>query len=172
MLNHQKGIVYEHAVRAFMLRHRGARRAYLWHDVPIPVLHHIGLVGDWNMGHVAKVLQRQRQRQRYTANPLPDTGVDLVVQHADYTWDVVQAKAYRTRKVRQADLAGFWAHMMKIGWRMPDVYGTIVHTSGVTSTVQSLIDESDGRLREICLPFDPTLPFPSLSMDEDHSPRG
>ena len=120
MLNQIKGLAYEKQVRDHILQ---TKQCYLWPECPENILLQYGLINSHNQNRI--------RRKENKANPLADTGVDIIQINDNNTISFVQCKNGYNNGLGIENLAGYFYWLLTF----PSINGYIYYTSKLSNNL-------------------------------------
>jgi superfamily II DNA or RNA helicase len=138
MNNQIKGYLYEVQIRDYIINELNCP-AYLWHDTPENILLEYNIIGSHN--------DHRLNRKSNKANPLQDTGID-VIQLENDSCSLIQCKNGYLNGLRMEDLAGFNAWMAALD----TLTGYIYYTDKLSQNIACL--PKNKRIKYIKQPFE------------------
>lgn len=140
--NKTLGDLYEIQIRDHIINKIGDR-AYLWSHTPEDILIDSGIIGDHNIHRL--------NRKENKANPLQDTGIDIIQVNKNNQVSLVQCKNGYKDGLRMQDLNGFGMWMTHLDRLNGDIY----YTDKLSHNLSSL--PINNRIRYIKEPFIDTI---------------
>ena len=141
MDNISKGYYYELQVK-FHIINKLNKLAYLWSEVPIPILINNGIINSHN--------DHRLQRINNKINPIRDTGIDIIQLEDNNICSLVQCKNGYKGGITMEHLAGFMCWLFSLH----NLNGYVYYTNKLSTNLKEL--PKNDRIKYIKLPYEET----------------
>jgi len=144
---------YEHAVvMKHAIDHPTSQVAH-WSHVPEEWLEEAGYITSYNEHRLKRLMAKQEPADG--VNRLKDYGADAMTRSSDGTYDLLQAKFYKSNRVTAADIGTFAVSLLSLQLRHPTSKGHLYTSSRLQADLAGFIAHPQYPIRHVHFPWAP-----------------
>jgi superfamily II DNA or RNA helicase len=144
---------YEHAVVMKHAADHPTSQVAHWSHVPEEWLEEAGYITSYNEHRLKRLMAKQEPADG--VNRLKDYGADAMTRSSDGTYDLLQAKYYKSNRVTAADIGTFAVSLLSLQLRHPTSKGHLYTSSRLQADLAGFIAHPQYPIRHVHFPWTP-----------------
>ena len=144
---------YEHAVVMKHAADHPTSQVAHWSHVPEEWLEEAGYITSYNEHRLKRLMAKQEPVDG--VNRLKDYGADAMTRSSDGTYDLLQAKFYKSNRVTAADIGTFAVSLLSLQLRHPTSKGHLYTSSRLQADLAGFIAHPQYPIRHVHFPWAP-----------------
>jgi superfamily II DNA or RNA helicase len=144
---------YEHAVVMKHAADHPTSQVAHWSHVPEEWLEEAGYITSYNEHRLKRLMAKQEPADG--VNRLKDYGADAMTRSSNGTYDLLQAKYYKSNRVTAADIGTFAVSLLSLQLRHPTSKGHLYTSSRLQADLAGFIAHPQYPIRHVHFPWAP-----------------
>jgi superfamily II DNA or RNA helicase len=144
---------YEHAVVMKHATDHPTSQVAHWSRVPEEWLEEAGYITSYNEHRLKRLMAKQEPVDG--VNRLKDYGADAMTRSSDGTYDLLQAKYYKSNRVTAADIGTFAVSLLSLQLRHPTSKGHLYTSSRLQADLAGFMAHPQYPIRHVHFPWAP-----------------
>jgi superfamily II DNA or RNA helicase len=144
---------YEHAVVMKHAADHPTSQVAHWSHVPEEWLEEAGYITSYNEHRLKRLMAKQEPVDG--VNRLKDYGADAMTRSSDGTYDLLQAKYYKSNRVTAGDIGTFAVSLLSLQLRHPTSKGHLYTSSRLQADLAGFIAHPQYPIRHVHFPWAP-----------------
>ena len=144
---------YEHAMVVKHAADHPTSQVAHWSHVPEEWLEEAGYITSYNEHRLKRLMAKQEPADG--VNRLKDYGADAMARSSDGTYDLLQAKYYKSNRVTAGDIGSFMASLLSLQLHHPTSKGHLYTSSRLQVDLAGFMAHPQYPIRHVLFPWAP-----------------